>query len=50
MPEWARHVWTHRVVDRILSLEVFRQAWGPPLRRVPENDVLAGIDLSEPAP
>ena len=36
-------------VDRILSVEVFRQAWGPPLQRVPEHDVLAGIDLSEPA-
>ena len=35
-------------VDRILSVEVFRQAWGPPLQRAPENDVLAGIDLSEP--
>ena len=34
-------------VDRILSLELFRQAWGPELRRVPEDDVLAGIDLSE---
>ena len=37
-------------VDRILNVEAFRQAWGPPLRRVPENDVLAGIDLSEPVP
>jgi len=34
-------------VDRILSIEVFRQAWGPPLTRVPGDDVLAGIDLSE---
>ena len=34
-------------VDRILSIELFRQAWGPALRRVPEDDVLAGIDLSE---
>ena len=34
-------------VERILSLELFRQAWGPALRRVPEDDVLAGIDLSE---
>ncbi len=34
-------------VDRILSIEAFRQAWGPALRRVPEDDVLAGIDLSE---
>ena len=28
-------------------LELFRQAWGSPLRRVPEGDVLAGIDLEE---
>ena len=34
-------------VDRILSIEIFRQAWGPPLPRVPADDVLAGIDLSE---
>ena len=34
-------------VDRILSIEIFRQAWGPPLRRVPADDLLAGIDLSE---
>ena len=33
-------------VDRILSIELFRQALGPPLRRVPEDDVLAGIDLT----
>ena len=34
-------------VDRILSIELFRQAWGPDLRQVPEADVLAAIDLSE---
>ena len=34
-------------VDRILGIEVFRQAWGPVLPRVPADDVLAGIDLSE---
>lgn len=33
-------------LDQILSIETFRQAWGPPLRRVPADDVLAGIDLS----
>ena len=33
-------------LDRILSVETFRQAWGPPLRRVPDDDVLVGIDLS----
>ena len=32
-------------VDRILGIEVFRQAWGPVLPRVPADDVLAGIDL-----
>ena len=33
-------------VDQILSIEIFRQAWGPPLQRTPADDVLAGIDLS----
>ena len=33
-------------VDQILSVELFRQAWGPPLRGVLADDVLAGIDLS----
>ena len=33
-------------LDRILSVEIFRQAWGPPLPRVPADDVLVGIDLS----
>lgn len=33
-------------VDRILGIELFRQAWGPVLQQVPEDDVLAGIDLS----
>ncbi len=28
-------------------LELFRQAWGSPLRRVPKGGVLAGIDLEE---
>ena len=32
--------------DRILSVEAFRQAWGPVLPRVPADDVLAGLDLS----
>ena len=41
-----RYFFSKPDVDRILSVEVFRQAWGPPLQRVPENDVLAGIDLS----
>ena len=34
-------------LDDILSVEVFRQAWGPPLVCVPADDVLVGIDLSE---
>ena len=34
-------------LDDILSVEIFRQAWGPPLPRVPADDVLIGIDLSE---
>ena len=33
-------------VDQILSIEIFRQVWGPPLQRIPADDVLAGIDLS----
>lgn len=33
-------------VDRILSVEIFRQAWGPPLPSLPADDVLVGIDLS----
>lgn len=33
-------------VDRILSVEIFRQAWGPPLSSLPADDVLVGIDLS----
>ena len=41
-----RCFFSKREVDRILGVELFRQAWGPPLRRVPEYDVLAGIDLS----
>ena len=34
-------------VNRILSIEIFRQAWGPALQSMPADDVLAGIDLSE---
>ena len=34
-------------VDRILSTEIFRQAWGPPIAHVPADDVLAGLDLSD---
>jgi LmbE family N-acetylglucosaminyl deacetylase len=28
---------------RILSLEIWRQAWGPPLRRRPADDILEGL-------
>lgn len=30
-------------VDRILSVEIWRQAWGPPLRERPSGDVLEGL-------
>jgi LmbE family N-acetylglucosaminyl deacetylase len=30
-------------VDEILSIETFRQAWGPPLGHVPLDDVFAGL-------
>jgi LmbE family N-acetylglucosaminyl deacetylase len=30
-------------VDRMLSVEAYRQAWGPALARRPETDVLAGL-------
>jgi LmbE family N-acetylglucosaminyl deacetylase len=30
-------------VDRVLGIEVFRQAWGPALSRRPETDVFTGI-------
>ena len=30
-------------VDRLLSMELFRQAWGPALAGRPEADLLAGL-------
>ena len=30
-------------LDRILAVEVWRQAWGPPLRRRPLDDVMDGL-------
>ena len=33
-------------VDRILAIEIFRQAWGPPVERVPADDILEGVDLT----
>lgn len=29
--------------DRILGVEIWRQAWGPPLRRRPADDVMEGL-------
>lgn len=33
-------------VERVLSVEVFRQAWGPPLPDGTATDLLVGLDLS----
>jgi LmbE family N-acetylglucosaminyl deacetylase len=30
-------------LDRILAIETWRQAWGPPLERRPSHDVMAGV-------
>lgn len=38
-----RHFFAKADLDRILGIETWRQAWGPPLRRRPEQDVL--LDL-----
>jgi hypothetical protein len=32
-------------VDQILSIETFRQGWGPALAAVPLADVLAGLTI-----
>ena len=42
-PSISRCFWNRPDPDRILSRELWRQAWGPPLVRQPENDVLAGV-------
>ena len=36
------------IIEQILSVEVFRHAWGPPLPQRPATDLFAGIDLSIP--
>jgi N-acetylglucosamine malate deacetylase 2 len=38
-----RHFFNRPDVDRMLSIETFRQAWGPQLRNVPEEDIFAGV-------
>jgi N-acetylglucosamine malate deacetylase 2 len=38
-----RHFFSQPDVDRILSLECYRQAWGPPLPERPAKDVFVGI-------
>lgn len=32
-------------VDRILGIELWRQAWGPPLGRRPSDDVMEGLQV-----
>lgn len=39
-----RWFFSNPTVERILSVETFRQAWGPSLQSVPGDDVLAGIE------
>jgi N-acetylglucosamine malate deacetylase 2 len=38
-----RHLLQQPDVNRIISLEIWRQAWGPPLRQRPGTDVLEGL-------
>jgi len=46
----TQHLNTERVffkqpdVDRLLALETFRQAFGPPLRSRPSHDLFEGLD------
>jgi LmbE family N-acetylglucosaminyl deacetylase len=39
-----KHFFSKPDVDRILSIEVYRHAWGPPLQARPSDNVFAGID------
>jgi LmbE family N-acetylglucosaminyl deacetylase len=39
-----RCFFSHPKVDRILSIETFRQGWGPPLRSVPAHDIFDGLN------
>nr|ADC35955.1 hypothetical protein [uncultured bacterium 98] len=38
-----RHFFSQPDVDRILSVETYRQAWGPPLGRRPSGDIFEGL-------
>jgi LmbE family N-acetylglucosaminyl deacetylase len=38
-----KHFFDQPDVDRILSIETFRQAWGPPLQQRPSADVFEGL-------
>jgi N-acetylglucosamine malate deacetylase 2 len=38
-----RHFFSHPEVDRILAVELWRQAWGPALTRRPESNILARL-------
>jgi LmbE family N-acetylglucosaminyl deacetylase len=38
-----RHFFNRPDAERALSIEVFRQAWGPPIRRRPSDDLLEGL-------
>jgi N-acetylglucosamine malate deacetylase 2 len=35
---------TDRDLDRVLGVEVWRQAWGPPVQRSPSTDLMEGLD------
>jgi LmbE family N-acetylglucosaminyl deacetylase len=38
-----RHFFSKGDIDRILSVEVWRQAWGSPLRQRPSHDIFEGL-------
>ena len=38
-----KHFFSQPDIDRILSIELYRHAWGPPLEARPSNDIFAGI-------
>jgi LmbE family N-acetylglucosaminyl deacetylase len=39
-----KHFFSQPDVDRILSIELYRHAWGPPLEARPSDDIFAGLD------
>ena len=41
-----RCFFSNKDVDRILGIEIFRQAWGPRVQPLPGDDILAGLDLT----